>query len=153
MAYALPLGDHFKHIHITQLEMLNTVMALKVWAELWQDEKVEINCDNLVLAKFLNSGKTRDSFLALCARNIWLLTAMFNIHPVISHIPGKSNHIADLQSCWTMTNNPEEKLKQLLPQFLWINTLILQHLIMIFNIFQIYLVLWSSSPEGVLVHV
>ena len=54
--------------------------------------------------------------------NVWLLTAMFNIHLVVSHIPGKSNHIADLLSRWTTTVNPEDKLKQLLPQFLWINT-------------------------------
>ena len=74
------------------------------------------------MVKVLNSGKTRDSFLALRARNVWLLTAIFNIHLVISHIPGKNNHIADLLSRWTITTNPEDKLKQLLPQFIWINT-------------------------------
>ena len=98
MVYALPLGDHFLDLHITQLEMLNIIVALKVWAHLLQNKKVEIKCDNLAVVEVLNSGMTKDKFLALCARNVWLLTAIFNIHLVISHIPGKNNHIADLLS-------------------------------------------------------
>ena len=74
------------------------------------------------MVEVLNSGKTKDKFLALCARNVWLLTAMFNIHLVVSYIPVKNNHIADWLSRWTITANPEDKLKQLLPQFIWINT-------------------------------
>ena len=122
MVYALPLGEHFPHLHITQLEMLNIVVALKVWSNLWKNKKVEIKCDNLAVVEVLDSGKTRDHFLALCARNVWLISAMFNIQLVFSHIPGKNNHIADLLSRWTTTTNPEQKLKQLLPQFIWINT-------------------------------
>ena len=74
------------------------------------------------MIEVLNSGKTRDPFLALCARNVWLISAIFNIQLVFSHIPGKNNHIADLLSRWTITVNPEQKLKQLLPHFIWINT-------------------------------
>ena len=122
MVYALPLGDQFSHLHITQLEMLNIIVALKVWSNLWQNKMVEINCDNLAVVEVLNSGKARDPFLALCARNVWLISAMFNIHLVFSHIPGKNNHIADLLSRWTITKNPEQKLNQLLPYFIWINT-------------------------------
>ena len=85
-------------------------------------QKVEIKCDNLAVVEVLNSGKTMDPFLALCARNVWLICAIFNIQLVFSHIPGKNNHIADLLSRWTITVNPEQKLKQLLPHFIWINT-------------------------------
>ena len=35
MVYAVPSPDHFTDFHITQLEMLNIVVALKVWANLW----------------------------------------------------------------------------------------------------------------------
>ena len=122
MVYALPLGEQFPHLHITQLEMLNIVVALKVWSNLWENKKVEIKCDNLTVVEVLDSGKTRDHFLALCARNVWLISAMFNIQLVFSHIPGKNNHIADLLSRLTITINPEQNLKQLLPQFIWINT-------------------------------
>ena len=122
MVYALPLGEKFSHLHITQLEMLNIIVALKVWSNLWQNKMVEIKCDNLAVVEVLNSGKTRDPFLALCGRNVWLISAMFNIQLVFLHIPGKNNHIADLLSRWTITKNPEEKLNQFLPYFIWINT-------------------------------
>ena len=59
--YALPLGTEFQHLHITQLEMLN-VVAFKVWSKFWTDKKVKI--------EVLNTGKTKDPFLATCARNI-----------------------------------------------------------------------------------
>ena len=39
--YALPLGIELQHFHITQLEMLNVVVALKVWSKLWADKKVK----------------------------------------------------------------------------------------------------------------
>ena len=32
MVYTLPIPSHYQHLHITQLEKLNVVMALKVWA-------------------------------------------------------------------------------------------------------------------------
>ena len=38
--YTLPLGTEFQHLHITQLEMLNVLVALKVWSKLWADKKV-----------------------------------------------------------------------------------------------------------------
>ena len=102
--------------------MLNVVVALKVWATRWANKRIKINCDNLAVVEILKSGKTRDSFLATCARNIWLITAMFNIDIIIIHVPGVNNQVADLLSRWTITCNPQSKLAQLLPQFEWTNT-------------------------------
>ena len=39
MVYALPLSGKFPNLHITQLEMLNVVVALKVWANAWKNKK------------------------------------------------------------------------------------------------------------------
>ena len=122
MVYALPLSGKFPNLHITQLEMLNVVVALKVWANAWKNKKIQINCDNLAVVEVLNSGRTRDEFLATCSRNIWLLTSIFNIQLQVSHVPGKYNDIADLLSRWTTTSDPERKLKQYLPNFIWVNT-------------------------------
>ena len=124
IVYALPLGTEFKHLHITQLEMLNVVVALKVWSKLWSDKKVKFFSDNLAVVEVLKSGKTKDPFLATCARNIWLIMAIFNIEIIVVHVPGCDNHIADLLSRWVVTPNPEQKLRQYLPNFIWINTLI-----------------------------
>ena len=120
--YALPLPVGFMNLHITQLEMLNVVVALKVWANIWANKRIKISCDNLAVVEILKSGKARDSFLATCARNIWLITAMFNIDIVIIHVPGVSNQVADLLSRWTVTSNPQSKLMQMLPQFQWTDT-------------------------------
>ena len=83
LVYALPLGTEFQHLHITQLEMLNVVVALKVWSQLWANKKVKIFCDNQAVVEVLNTGKTKDPFLATCARNVWLITAIFNIKIII----------------------------------------------------------------------
>ena len=110
------------NLHITQLEMLNVVVALKVWANIWANKRIKISCDNLAVVEILKSGKTRDPFLATCARNIWLITAMFNIDIIIIHVPGVNNQVADLLSRWTVTSNPQSKLMQMLPHFQWIDT-------------------------------
>ena len=62
LVYALPLGTEFKHLHITQLEMLNVVVALKLWSNLWSDKKVRFFSDNLAVVEVLKLGKTKDPF-------------------------------------------------------------------------------------------
>ena len=100
--YALPLSTGFQHLHITQLEMLNVVVTLKVWSKLWPDKKVKIHCDNQAVVEVLTTGKTKDPFLATCARNIWLITAIFNIEIIVINVPGKHSQIADLLSRWVI---------------------------------------------------
>ena len=46
----------------------------------------------------VETGKIKDSFLALCVRNIWLLTASLDIEISVSHVPGIHNVIADTLS-------------------------------------------------------
>ena len=87
------------------------MVALKVWSNLWSDKKVKFFSDNLAVVEVLKSGKTKDPFLAICARNIWLITAIFNIEIIVVYVPGCDNHIADLLSRWVVTPNPEQKLR------------------------------------------
>ena len=62
--------QQFQHLHSTQLEMLNVVVALKVWSQLWANKKTKICCDNQAGIEVLNTGETKDPFLATCARNV-----------------------------------------------------------------------------------
>ena len=55
-------------------------------------------CDNYSVVHVIVSGKTKDPFLALCIRNIWLLTAHNDIKLLLRHIPGVRNTIADTLS-------------------------------------------------------
>ena len=54
-------------------------MASKIWANLWSEKKIQIFCDNIAVVDVLNTGKARDTTLATCARNLWLIAVMFNI--------------------------------------------------------------------------
>ena len=122
MVYALPIPRGFENYTIVHLEMLNIMVALKVWGQHWSNKCVEIKCDNLAVVSVLQEGKARDPLLATFARNIWLLTSLFNIQLKVSHIFGKDNQIADLLSRWWETKNNHQKLQSLLPNYKWVPT-------------------------------
>ena len=82
-------------LNITQLEMINVLIALRVWASHWAPSTVRFSCDNLSVVQVVTSGKTKDSFLNACLRNIWLITASYDIDLLIEHIQGSKNIIAD----------------------------------------------------------
>ena len=54
----------------------------------------------MAVVEVLHNGRARDNTLALLVRNTWLICAMFNIHIVVLHIPGRNNVLADLPSRW-----------------------------------------------------
>ena len=122
MIYHLPLPRGYNSYDITQLEMLNIVVASKIWSSHWSDKKIQIFCDNMAVVQVLTTGKARDQMLATCARNIWLIAAMFNIDFQFSHLPGRTNILADLLSRWQTTSNPVEKLNNILQDYTWIPT-------------------------------
>ena len=118
-------AEFFRDLHqysIVHLEMLNIVVALKVWANQWSNKKLRIKCDNMAVVEVLTSGKTKDNTLATCARNVWLLCAIFNISIHIEHIPGKQNVIADLLSRYKFDTKSWEVLTTHVPNAVWIPT-------------------------------
>ena len=120
--YALPIPRGFNDYSIVHLEMLNIVVALKIWAHQWANKKLHVKCDNMAVVEVLLSGKTKDSMLATCARNIWMLTAIFNISIHIEHIPGKYNVTADLLSRFKFDQNSWDMLRTLVSDPVWIPT-------------------------------
>ena len=85
-------------LKIVHLEMLNLLVAVRKWKHLWSHSKVKVHCDNMAVVQVVGSGKTRDPYLAACLRNLWLLTATYDIELAVEHIPGEKNIIADLLS-------------------------------------------------------
>ena len=75
--------------------MFNILLALRVWGHYWSNSIVEMHCDNLAVVQVVTNSKTKDSFLAACIRNIWLLTATLDIDLKILHIKGVANTVAD----------------------------------------------------------
>ena len=122
MVYSLPLPRGYMGYSIVHLEILNIVVACKVWASYWANKKIHIWCDNQAVVEVLTTGKCRDNTLAVCARNIWLLSAIHNFQIKVQHIAGQKNVTADLLSRWTNSSLDNNRLKNLVPGYVCIPT-------------------------------
>ena len=67
-------------------------------------------------------GFCSDMVLAMCARNLWLIAAMFNIGFIFSHIPGVQNSVADLLSRWKQDSEHIKKLSTFIHEPVWVDT-------------------------------
>ena len=117
--------------------MLNLLMGLKLWAHLWANTRIRLYCDNQAVVQVLSISNTRDAVLGACARNIWLLTAMYNDSMDFTHIAGVQNLVGDLLSRWKYDSARLDTLSKFIPNSVWMNSHIdLILLIMILDIFQ-----------------
>ena len=93
--------------------MVNIMVALKMWKEYWRHKHIHFAVDNAAVVTVCNTGFTRDNWLAIYIRNIWLITSTYDITMTVTHISGTKNTIADLLSRWDKTHNNTFKLQQL----------------------------------------
>ena len=82
------------------LEMLTVLLAVRLWGSRLQSLKVQIYCDNESAVKVINSGKTKDPFLASCIREIWLVVSNYGFQLRAVHLPGEENRVPDWLSRW-----------------------------------------------------
>ena len=94
--------------------MINILVALKLFCKNWAKQVVRLFCDNSAMVQVLQSGRTKDPYLAACARNVWLLAAKHDIQITYVHIAGKKNRAADLLSRWTSSFKDIQELLKLL---------------------------------------
>ena len=106
---------------IAALEMVNILIALRLWKNLWVGKTVEMFCDNLAVVTVLQSGRTKDEILATISRNIFMLAAKFDIFIKVSHVPGKMNKVADLLSRLEDRDSQWIELANLVPNVRWEN--------------------------------
>lgn len=88
----------YKDIH--HLEAINIIVAYQTLAPLYNQSPADvvIKTDNIASSFALSTGKTKDTVLGACARQIWLFAAS-NCHEIyIEHIPGESIPLADALS-------------------------------------------------------
>ena len=91
VVYHLPIPRNYQNLGIVHLEMGNILVALHLFARFWSRKRILIRCDNQAVASVLNTGKTRDPFLAACTRNVWLVTSQADTEVVYTHIKGSNN--------------------------------------------------------------
>ena len=97
-------------LNITHYEMVNTIIPLKVWGSHWESHKVQLKTDNMALI---------DIDMASYVRNIWLLTAKYDIGLVVTHIQRRVNSTADILSRWNSTTDDTKKLQQVVHRPIW----------------------------------
>ena len=119
--YAAPVPTFVNlELNITHLEMLNILVAFRLWAHHWAQSTVRFYCDNMAVVQVVNSGKTRDAFLQACTRNIWFITATHDIDLQIEHIQGHKNVIADaLSRIYSPKGITQKMLNILNSDFVW----------------------------------
>ena len=96
----VPRWFQYKSRHITHLEIINIVIACKLWKCHWEHQQVTVYCDNLACMQVLQLGRGCDPFLLQCAREIWLLSAWHDFTSVPHHHTGRENVLADCLSHW-----------------------------------------------------
>ena len=81
--------------HISRLEMLNVVIAAKMFHTMWAGLTIQLLCDNTATVSVLQTGRSRDSFLLACAREVWYLSAIHDFVLLPCHAPGATLQTAD----------------------------------------------------------
>ena len=120
--YHLPLEKHLQNLAIVHLEMINILVAIRIFAKYWYRKHILVRCDNIAVVQVLSSGKTKDPYLATCARNVWFAAALANIDLEYRHIKGRDNETADLLSRWSFSENQYAKLHSLVHEPIWVKT-------------------------------
>ena len=103
--YHLPLVLGYMNWSIVQLEMVNILLAVRLFQPHWAGRKVLVKCDNQAVVTVHRSRKTRDPYLGACGRNIWYVCSLADIDIQYVHVRGLDNRVADLLSRWTGTQN------------------------------------------------
>ena len=97
-----PILRQFGHDSNT-LELLTIMVTLKLWGELLRGQRVILPCDNANSVLAINSGRSRVPGMHLCLREIWFLTACYDIDLFTRHVAGVDNSIADHLSRWHLS--------------------------------------------------
>ena len=119
--YAVPIPLKHNNMGIVHLEMLNILVAIRIWGPYWQGKNIKIHCDNAAVVSVLTTGKTRETLLAAIARNILMETATYDICLRTVHISGKNNNIADSLSRFFLDDKFKYHVYELLPNPLWVH--------------------------------
>lgn len=98
-AYKLQISKKLQKLSSTQLECLNTLLALRTFISPDLIGKtVLISCDNMPTIFAYAHGRARDKVLAACARAAWFLASSLDVRIIYKHVPGTEMYEADALS-------------------------------------------------------
>ena len=87
-----------QNLDISSLELLTVFVALKLWGARSTGLPITFRCDNEAAVTVVNTGRCRNPFMNSCLREICYFAALHEFEVCAVHIPGVSNHFADLLS-------------------------------------------------------
>ena len=73
---------------IAHLELLNLIVAVKLWKEWWAGHRIEIRSDNMNTCLVIMNGKSIDPFMQAGARELYMVIAANDIELNVVHTPG-----------------------------------------------------------------
>ena len=79
---------------IPQLELLTIMVAMKLWKEKLCGHVVTIYSDSESAACAIQNRRSKNEFMQLCLKELFLCLALANIVLEVKHVPGKFNLLA-----------------------------------------------------------
>ena len=98
--YSRPFPDFItvQNHQIAHLELLNLVVACRLWSSNWAGKKLQVYTDNMNSCMALQTGRSGDRFMQSCLRSIFLITAAQDVKILVCHRPGVQLECADALS-------------------------------------------------------
>ena len=96
--FHVPFPPQFGDWHISALELLSILIAVKLWSHRWEGQKIQVFSDNSACIACLNSGKVYCRLMLQCLREITFLAAKRSFQIRAIHVQGKNNTLPDILS-------------------------------------------------------
>lgn len=95
--YEYPI-DVARAFHITQLEALNCLLAVRTFTSKMKGKLIRVECDNMAAVMVFQNSKGRDRILNAIARALWFHAAHRDLDIRFVHVPGEDIPIVDALS-------------------------------------------------------
>ena len=102
---AFPLWLQEQHWHISALEFMAIILAVKLWGSKWTGLNILVRCDNAACVSVINSGRSVDNLMQICTREVIFLVAQYDCTLHAIHQPGKLNTCSDSLSRMYLDKN------------------------------------------------
>ena len=103
--------DH--NVHIAHLEMLAILIGLRVWSDQLKGIRFIIACDNEVVVRIINSGRSHNALLQCILREVVYELATLDSQMHARHIFSQENDVADYLSRMDTDDRYLEKFEQI----------------------------------------
>ena len=97
--------------HISALEMVTLTVTVKLWVPKCHSQRLQVFSDNQATVIAVNTGKTRDSVMASCLRELTYILAKHNCELKVRYINTKANTLSDLLSRWKENRKKSRRIQ------------------------------------------